>query len=141
MSVARVPRVVFDTNTVGSAIHFTTGRLAWLRSHWASGACLPLASQATISELHRVLAYPKFRLGAEERLAALEDYLPFCEVVEVPRTCPVICRDPLDQPFLDLAASGNANILVTAVADLLALTGATNFVIESPNAYRIRVAG
>lgn len=138
MSAVRVPRVVFDTNTVVSAIHFTNGRLAWLRSHWASGACLPLASQATIAELNRVLAYAKFRLDAEEQLAALEDYLPFCEIVEVMRGCEVVCRDPLDQKFLDLAEGGAAEILVTWDADLLSLAGTTNFRIETPGAYRSR---
>ncbi len=139
MSAVRVARVVFETNTVVSAIHFTNGRLAWLRSHWASEACLPLVSQATIAELNRVLAYPKFRLGPEERLGAMEDYLPFCQVVEVTSARPTQCRDPKDQKFLDLAEGGAAEILVTGDADLLALAGTTNFAIETPADYRIRV--
>jgi putative PIN family toxin of toxin-antitoxin system len=137
----QVARVVFDTNTVVSAILFRTGQLAWLRNHWSSGACLPRTTVETLAELQRVLAYSKFNLSPDARLAALGLYLPFCQVVEVTRACPLRCRDPKDQRFLDLAEGGAANILVTGDADLLALTGATNFVIETPSAYRIRVSG
>jgi hypothetical protein len=52
--------------------------------------------------------------------------------------CPVQCRDVRDQPFLDLAQSGKADLLVTGDADLLVLAGLTEFVIETPNEYRRR---
>jgi putative PIN family toxin of toxin-antitoxin system len=102
---------------------------------------VPLVSRATGTELTRVLAYPKFRLSAEEQLEALSSYLPFCEVVESIASCPVLCRDAKDQPLLDLAESGNADILVTGDADLLALAGKTRFVIETPEGNRNRNLG
>ncbi|MHB1950729.1 MAG: putative toxin-antitoxin system toxin component, PIN family [Acidiferrobacteraceae bacterium] len=52
-----------------------------------------------------------------------------------------ICRDPADQPFLDLAHSSGATVLVSGDADLLSLAGQTAFDIESPAAYRQRVSG
>jgi predicted nucleic acid-binding protein len=63
----------------------------------------------------------------------------YCEAVEVTETCPIQCRDAKDQPFLDLAQSGKANLLVTGDTDLLALAGQTTFVIESPEDYRLRL--
>jgi putative PIN family toxin of toxin-antitoxin system len=134
-----VLRVVFDTNTVTSALLFAGGRLAWLRQHWREGVSVPLISRATAAELTRVLAYPKFQLALEERLELLGDYLPFCETVEPTEQCPTVCRDSNDQPFLDLAQSGKADLLVTGDQDLLALAGQTLFAIESPEAYSQRV--
>ncbi|MFZ0392611.1 MAG: putative toxin-antitoxin system toxin component, PIN family [Terracidiphilus sp.] len=132
------PRTVFDTNAVVSALLFSSGRLAWLRDHWKQGECVSLISRATAAELLRVLAYPKFKLPADDRLELLGDYLPFCETVEAVRPCPQTCRDPRDQAFLDLAFSGNADVLVTGDSDLLALEDWTRFSIESPESYRQR---
>jgi putative PIN family toxin of toxin-antitoxin system len=134
-----VLRVVFDTNTVVSALLFANGRLAWLRPHWREGGCVPLISRATAAELARVLGYPKFRLSPEDRLELLADYLPFCATVEPAQSCPSVCRDANDRPFLDLAQSGKADLLVTGDADPLSLAGQTEFLIETPEAYRSRV--
>jgi len=136
-----VPRVVFDTNTVLSALLFASGRLAWLRGHWREGGCLPLVSRATVAELTRVLGYPKFRLSPEDRLELLADYLPYCETMEPAERCDLECRDATDQTLLDLAQSGRAELLVTGDDDLLSLAGQTEFLIESPDAYRIRCFG
>lgn len=132
------PRAVFDTNAVVSALLFSSGRLAWLRDHWKQRECVPLISRATAAELVRVLAYPKFKLPAEDRLELLGDYLPFCETVGVVQSCPQTCRDPRHQAFLDLAFSGGAEVLVTGDSDLLALGDSTRFSIELPESYRQR---
>lgn len=141
MSTASIVRAVFDTNVVLSTLLFTHGQLSWLVGHWQAGNCVPLVSHATAAELTRILAYPKFRLTAEEQLEALASYIPYCEAVEIAKSCPVLCRDVEDQPFLDLAQSGNADVLVTGDEDLLALARQTAFVIETPEDYRRRVNG
>jgi putative PIN family toxin of toxin-antitoxin system len=138
LSAADQARVVFDTNAVLSALLFTHGRLNWLVGHWRTGECVPLHSRATAAELVRVLAYPKFRLTAIEQLEALSEYIPYCEEVEAVQSCPVLCRDAKDQPLLDLAQSGKADILVTNDDDLLSLAGQTSFHIETPESYRQR---
>lgn len=112
-------RVVFDTTTIISALLFTNGRLTWLRQHWKEGACTPLVSRATASELTRVLGYPKFRLSEDDRRELIADYLPYCEIVDQIQACPHICRDEKDQPFLDLAQTGGASLLVSGDKDLL----------------------
>jgi putative PIN family toxin of toxin-antitoxin system len=119
----RAPLVVLDTNLVLSALVFTTGRLAALRTAWQSGRCQPLASQATASELMRVLGYPKFKLAADEREELLADYLPHCRSVTLPARLPKLprCRDANDQMFIELAAAGKADFLVTGDKDLLVL--------------------
>lgn len=117
------PVVVFDTNVVLSALVYAGGRTALLRSAWQSGRCLPLASQATASEAVRVLAYPKFRLSPSDREELVADYLPYCRSVRIPARLPKLpqCRDADDQMFIELAAIGKADFLVTGDKALLAL--------------------
>jgi putative PIN family toxin of toxin-antitoxin system len=132
-------RVVFDTTTVVSALLFANGRLAWLRQHWREEGCTPLLSRATAAELTRVLGYPKFRLSQDERRELLAEYLPYCEVIEKIERGKLVCRDVNDQPFLDLSQNGKADLLVSGDKDLLVLAGQTEFLIETPEAYRRRV--
>jgi uncharacterized protein len=134
-------RVVFDTNSVISALVFTMGRLAWLREHWRHGQSIPLVSQATAAELKWVLSYRKFKLSPESQFELLGDYLGHCETIEVKDVCSIRCRDVKDQLFLDLAQSAKADFLVTGDDDLLALAGKTEFVITSPEDYRVRACG
>lgn len=119
------PRVVLDTNVVLSALVFAQGRLAPVRHAWQQERCSPLVSAATVAELIRALAYPKFRLSGEERQELLADYLPYCVTVRMPARAPrtPACRDPFDLPFLQLAVAGKADYLVTGDRDLLALNG------------------
>ncbi len=120
----RPPRVVIDTNLVLSALVFAQGRLTPLRQAWQYGRCRPLVSKATVAELMRVFAYPKFKLTSAEQQELLSDYLPWCTTVRVsdlPFEMP-ICRDPFDQPFLQLATAGKADYLVTGDSDLLCLS-------------------
>lgn len=130
---------MFDTTTVVSALVFANRRLSWLVQHWQESGCTPLISSATAVELTRVLGYPKFRLSLEDRRELLAHYVPYCEIVEQVTRCPQTCRDEKDQPFLDLAQSGGAELLVSGDNDLLALAGQTAFLIEPPEAYRLTI--
>jgi uncharacterized protein len=115
-------RVVIDTNLVLSALVFG-GSTAKLRLAWQDDRFTPLASKATVTELIRVLAYPKFKLAKSDQEDLLADYLPFCDTVLMPDVLPAIlaCRDPFDSPFLMLALVGKADYLVTGDQDLLCL--------------------
>jgi putative PIN family toxin of toxin-antitoxin system len=134
-------RVVFDTNVALSALLFPISRLAWLRAHWRESGAVPLVSPATVLELMRVVAYPKFGISEQYRMETLALYLPYCESLNPADKCSIECRDFKDQSLLDLAHSGKADVLVTSHEDLLALAGRTAFVIETPEAYRSRVSG
>ncbi len=116
-------RVVLDTNVVLSALVFRTGAAGQVRQAWQHGLVLPLASTATVQELVRVLAYPKFRLSSAEQDELLADFLPYAETVRIPQPPPTVpyCRDVLDEPFMHLAVAGKAQVLVAGDRDLLAV--------------------
>lgn len=117
------PRVVLDTNVLLSALAFRHGRVAWLRPAWQAGRFVPLASRDTVSELIRVLNYPKFHLDLAEQEALLADFLPYAETVPVdprPEGLPAL-RDADDRPFLALARAADADALVSGDDDLLAV--------------------
>ena len=116
-------RVVLDTNVVLSALVFGGGAAGRVRREWQQGAILPMASTATVQELVRVLAYPKFRLSQAEQDELLADYLPYTETVRIRQPPPQVpeCRDVLDEPFMHLAVAGNAQVLVSGDRDLLAI--------------------
>ena len=131
-------RVVFDTNTVISALLFGQGKLSWLRDHWRSNEVVTLVSRPTVDELIRVLAYPKFDLDKTAIEALLADYLPFTEAVAVSsRPQSPQCHDPDDQMFVDLAIQGRADVLVTGDRVLLAMDFAV--AIEPAVDYRRRL--
>ena len=130
-------RVVFDTNTVVSALLFGHGQLSWLRDHWRSGEVTIPVSRPTIDELIRVLAYPKFSLNKIEIEALLADYLPFTTTVTVPpQSQSPKCSDINDQMFVDLAIHGKADILVMGDRALLAME--IGLTIERAAEYRQR---
>lgn len=120
-------RVVLDTNVVLSALVFRAGAAGQVRLAWQRGLVLPLASTATVQELVRVLAYPKFRLSKAEQDELLADYVPYVETVRIPQPPPTLpdCRDVLDLPFMYLAVAGKAQVLVSGDRDLQAI--ATEF--------------
>jgi putative PIN family toxin of toxin-antitoxin system len=116
-------RVVLDTNIVLSALVFSAGRLAWIRHAWQRQRIRPLVCRDTVNELLRVLAYPKFKLSAQEQQDLLGDFLSYAEVVTLPSPWPDLpaCRDQKDQVFLVLSHVGEADALVAGNADLLAM--------------------
>ena len=134
-------RVVFNTNTVVSALLFSKGRLAWLRTVWRQGTIVPLISKATTEEIIRLLSYPKFHLDATDQEELLGDFLPFAEVIEpVLLTGEVpVCRDKHDRIFLELAAAGEADALVTGDEDLLVLAEQSPIPIMTPADFHRRI--
>ncbi|MDF1482820.1 putative toxin-antitoxin system toxin component, PIN family [Extensimonas sp. H3M7-6] len=118
-----VPRVVLDIHCLVSALIFSRGKFAWLREAWQARRFIPLASRDTVSELLRVLAYPKFKLGQDEQVALLAEFLPFVDTVKVettPAGLPEI-RDADDVIFLALAAVADADALVSGDGDIQAV--------------------
>lgn len=106
-----------------SALLFSKQSLAWLRHRWQNGHMTTLVSTDTVRELIRVLDYPKFKLTKAEQQLLLADFLPYTETItinRIPEGLPQI-RDPADQMFLVLAVIGNADVIVTGDADILAI--------------------
>jgi uncharacterized protein len=120
-------RAVCDTNVVISALIFGR-RLAWLRNAWARGTLVPVVCKETTDELLRVLAYPKFRLAPSDRMALLEDYLPYTEIVplpDAPSNMPFASQDPDDIVFIRLAIAAEAP-LITGDGDLATMRGSVS---------------
>jgi putative PIN family toxin of toxin-antitoxin system len=81
-----------------------------------------LTSFATLAELREVLAKKRFRRYFDEEdirifIAALTREAEWIDVTVEIRAC----RDPKDDMFLELAASGHADYIVSGDADLIAL--------------------
>ena len=116
-------RVVLNTNVVLFGLVFGGGLAGRVRRAWQAGVIQPLASTATVQELVRVLAYPKFRLSSDEQQELLADYVPHVVTVRIPDPLPIVpeCRDAMDMPFMQLAVAGNAQVLVSGDQDLLAI--------------------
>lgn len=104
-----IPRFLLALNQLVES----AGRLGW----WIDPVRTVAASVA--------LAYPKFKLDAEQQGELLADYLPWCETVRISSPPPLTpgCRDVYDQPFLQLAVAAQADYLVSGDADLLSLSG------------------
>ncbi|MGH8213502.1 MAG: putative toxin-antitoxin system toxin component, PIN family [Rhodanobacteraceae bacterium] len=134
MSGRNPPRWVLDTNVVLSALIRPGGITGRLRLAWQGGFFVPLASRDTVSELIRVLAYPKFKLAHEEQHELLSDYLPWTETVRIPGPPPKTprCRDPHDLPFLQLAFGARADALISGDADLLVLASLSRIALITP---------
>jgi putative PIN family toxin of toxin-antitoxin system len=118
-------RAVLDTNVVLSALLFRRGRVGWLREASRRAAVVPVVSAETVRELVRALGYPKFALSEADQAELLGDFLPYAEVRSgpVPSVSEPRCRDPRDQPFLDLAVAARVDALVTGDNDLVSLAG------------------
>lgn len=134
--------VVLDTNVLVSALVLNPGGFAWLNSAWKSRNLAPLLSADTLSELVKAFQYPKFRTSYTVVIEAFADYLPWCEMVDVPAGLPVPeCRDPRDVPFLELAMAGQADALVSGDRDLLVLKPDFPVPILRPGELRLMLEG
>jgi putative PIN family toxin of toxin-antitoxin system len=112
-------RVVLDTNVLVSAAlkqQSTPGMAVLLveRHH------VLLKSPATERQLFAV-ARPSFiSLISADTRAWLTKLMTGAELVTIAERI-AECRDPIDDKFLELAVNGNADLIVTGDADLLAL--------------------
>ena len=115
------PRLVFDTNTVVSAVLFN-GSVPGRALMTALELGTILMSPALNDELGDVLRRLRFERYAtrEERLEFLGDLVRETELVEITETIRA-CRDPKDDKILELAVNGNADYIVTGDDDLLVM--------------------
>lgn len=116
-------RVVLDTNCLVSALIFSHGKAGQLRAAWQRGDIIPLVCRESITELIRVLGYPKFKLDQEDIESLLADILPWTETVEMNTSHDAIesLRDEDDAVFIRLAQATGATFLVSGDKHLLEL--------------------
>jgi len=116
-----VPRIVEDTNVLISAL-LAVNSIPGQAMTKAEDAGQLLASAATLAEIGEVLYRPKFArfLSMETRLEFLKRYREAVQLILV--SSPIqACRDPRDDKFLEVAVHGQADLILTGDADLLAL--------------------
>jgi uncharacterized protein len=132
---------VLDTNVVLDLLHFDDPVARPLRHALEAGRVRCVASEATLEEWRRVLAYPEFGLDPARQAELFARYQALSETagiddasIGLPHEGAPIhsgfkpvwsrlprCSDPDDQKFLELAAAGQAQALVSKDRALLKL--------------------
>ncbi|MBN1849862.1 MAG: putative toxin-antitoxin system toxin component, PIN family [Deltaproteobacteria bacterium] len=128
-------RCVFDTNVIISAALFEYSKPAQaLEKVFAIGELL--FSEATENELEDTFFRKKFDpyLTVEERTEFLHYFLQQSVKIQITRSVS-ICRDPKDNMILELAVSGQADVIVTGDKDLLDLEHFEGISILSPKGF------
>lgn len=118
--------VVLDTNILLALWLFRDPAVGPLRAAMTAGLLKSVRCAATDAEFAEVLGRPAlFSVEAERQTRLLDEWQAVAAPVEEMQTAPWVCRDPLDQKFLDLAVSVQAGWLITRDRDLLKLARKT----------------
>lgn len=113
---------VLDTNVLLALWLFRDPVVEPLRSALAAGELQAFRSPATDAEFAEVLRRPElFSVAADRQAALLAEWQAASTPLDAVHAAPWVCRDPLDQKFLDLAVSAGAQWLITRDRDLLKL--------------------
>ena len=133
--MTRPERVVVDTNVLISRLLLPGSVPARAVSQVVRHGQM-LMSEATLEELAQVLARRKFDpyLTVAERQQFLRLLGHIAELIPIARAIRR-CRDPRDDKFLELAFSGDADVIVSGDRDLLDLHPFEGVVICSPADY------
>jgi putative PIN family toxin of toxin-antitoxin system len=116
-------RVVVDTNVLISAtlVYTSTSRRAFEK---VIGAHTLLRSEETLAELIRSIYKPKFDKYFSKNITIRPElvlsYLEAAKQIAIEQRL-LICRDPKDNKYLELALSGRADVIITGDKDLLIL--------------------
>jgi uncharacterized protein len=128
-------RFVVDTNVLISALLFKTS-VPFQAIELAEKQGIILYSEATLNELEQVLNRKKFNkyLSLEDRQLFFLKFISSSQLVSITENI-TVCRDEKDNKFLDLAVSGNANVIVTGDMDLLVLNPFESVEIITPDLF------
>ena len=134
----RIGSHAIDTNVLISGLFSTTSTPAKAVEKAVSKAQL-IATVETLRELIEKLHSPKFDryVRRERRDALLERVASLVEIIDVLQSIRA-SRDPKDDKFLEAAANGRADVIVTGDKDFLNLDPFRGIAIVTPAAYLIR---
>lgn len=119
-------RLVLDTNVVLDLFHWSNVDAAPIMAALEAGHIEALADERTLDELQRVLTYPQLKLTPALITERYERYVSRVTCVAAGEAPPLPrCKDRDDQKFLELAARGAADLLVSKDKALLKLRGRT----------------
>lgn len=112
-----MPRVVFDTDVVVTALRSVTGGSNAVLREAARGRLTPLVTPTLFLEYEAVLKRPEQRLAHGLGLRDIDRFLAAlasaCEAVEVSFRWRPQLSDPNDEMVLEAAINGHADALVT----------------------------
>ncbi len=115
------PRFVIDTNVLvsGILIFQSSSDKAYKKARSIGNI---LFSESSFQELEEILKRPKFNkyVSLEIRNQFITKFKLESEQITITEKI-VICRDPKDNKFLELAFNGNADFIITGDQDLLVL--------------------
>lgn len=135
-------RVVVDTNILVRALIKPQGTVGPVLLRLQKGDFTLLYSPATLEELVEVLDRPRIRQKHRLTRDDIADVIALLMVRGVaiqPRRRIRLCRDPKDDKFLELAAAGQTDAIVSGDADLLVLNPFEGIPILSPAAFLARL--
>jgi putative PIN family toxin of toxin-antitoxin system len=116
-------RLVLDTNILVRASPKVSpqGLARDLLLTAASGPHTLILSSAILVEVQRVLTYPRVQARWPLTSGAIDQYLAFLAaagaLVELPEVSPAVVSDPDDDPILQTAVVGGADVLCTRDED------------------------
>ena len=105
-------RIVIDTNVLVSGVMNPQGPPGRIVDEVLAGAFTVLYDDRIMSEYREVLARPAFGFS----LTDIDALLDFIEMTGEPVTglrLPIVLPDPRDLPFLEVAAAGRADAVIT----------------------------
>jgi uncharacterized protein len=108
--------LVLDTNAALDWLVFNDAGMAPLAAAIQAGQVTWMATPRMREELLRTLSYPslaKWKPDCERTLTAFDRWTKRCAEPERSGHGPLLCSDPDDQVFIDLAVAARARWLVT----------------------------
>ncbi len=141
----RLLRVVLDTNIYVSSVILSRGTPFEILEAWRNQAYILITTEAIITEIERVLRYPRIRdryhITDEDAAQLIASLYADALVVPDSNTEHGICSDPDDDKFLACASMARADYIVTGDPDLLILKQYEKTVILKPHEFLNRLQG
>ncbi len=118
-------KVVLDTNIFLSGLMLPESQPGKILSAWRSSAFELVLSEPMLTEITRVLAYPKIRKRIGWSDEEIDHYILLlrfkAEIVNIDGVDAVVPRDADDAPVLAALIASHADCLVSGDQDLLSL--------------------
>jgi putative PIN family toxin of toxin-antitoxin system len=131
--------IVLDTNVIISALLSPSGPPAEIINHWEADRFEVVTSPPLLSELERVLQYPRVQKhlsrSPDEIAAFTNRFRTVATVVEPQLSLEVIKDDPADNRVLECALVGGAAYIVSGNDHLLDLKDYREIVILNPREF------
>jgi hypothetical protein len=134
-------RVVLDTNILISGLILSSSKSQQVFDLVTENEIL-LISENTFQEIYQTFRRSKFDqyLSLEKRLGFLASLREKAQLIDIQEEKIIVCRDPKDDKFLELAVNGQADFIITGDEDLLVLNTFRNIEIITVNEFLNRFA-